>query len=147
MGNAAIVSRPLVNSRPSLRTMTSRRKAGSVVAPAAALGRSSWMIEMRENTAVISRNVIITLKMSIIGTSISSTGLAGGLRRGIRPMASLLSLFSGGPDVLDVGLLGGATRAQRKDVQVLDRGHFQALDHVLGPRRQERVQEQQRHGG
>ncbi len=30
---------------------------------------------MRENTAVMSRNVTSTVKMSIIGTSISSTGL------------------------------------------------------------------------
>ena len=39
---------------------------------------------MRENTAVISRNVTSTVKMSIIGTSSSSTGFFGRLRCPVR---------------------------------------------------------------
>ena len=38
-------------------------------------GRFSCRITVRENTAVISRKVTSTVKMSIIGTSSSSAGL------------------------------------------------------------------------
>src|SRR5208282_2902570 len=65
-----------LTSSESLRTMTSScSPGGGGVNSAFAGGSLSSRITVRENTAVISRKVTNTVKMSIIGTSSSCAGL------------------------------------------------------------------------
>src|SRR5687767_14414324 len=137
-GTAAITALPFVSSKPSSRRITSSRNGGSVTAgPSAALGRSSSTTVMRENTAVISRNVTNTVKMSIIGTSSSSAGLRMCLLRIERSSAGL-----GEPEMADLGRCTG-----RKGVQELDGGRLEAVDELSGLGLQQSVHEQDRHRG
>src|SRR5262245_3795923 len=108
--------------------------------PLPALGRSSSTIVMRENTAVMSRKVTSTVKMSIIGTSSSSAGLR--TRRAYR-----WRMGGSSAGLRELEMADASLRTGRKRVQALDRGRLEAVDQLGGLGLQQRVHEQQRHRG
>src|SRR6202000_1246505 len=105
---------------------------------ALAVGRFSCRTTVRENTAVISRNVTSTVKMSIMGTSSSSAG---------RRLWRASFLFSNERRMWCLARASGRGGGRRLGAALGDRvqefhgSHFQAVDEFRRLGLQERMDE------
>src|SRR5512143_2971068 len=149
-GIAASTDDPLAISSPALRTITSMLKFGAFTAvPPAWVGMLRSKMVMCVNTAVMSRKITRTVRMSIIGIRFNTRMMSVSNDSAFGLLRYRLDIFSSDSIGASQNLrsLKLALAKSGNSIDRLDRCHFQAVHDMTGCRCQARVKQQKRDRG